>query len=328
MDTPERDNPETRGDSFLSSLNSITANDIKPAEVTPPKRRIASGLIRIGVIIVCIAVFIYSVTLLIRRVGEYTKSEDLYGLLADIWYTDDYNGSNPYGNVEYSLKDGSAAATLDYASSQNAVEESVSDVVVRNDSDLLVYIKSKMNALKKQNADAVGWITIDNTNIDYPIAYGRDNDYYINHAFDGSYSFAGTIFIDYRDEPNFDDNYNTVLYGHNLLSGKMFSQLDKFFTKSFFKKNRYIYIYNPNGMYVYQTFCVTKIDISINYTRVFFAMPDDFIEFAYGMKARSVFSTDTTFNGNDRILTLSTCTNGSNSAERYCIMAKLVEIRR
>lgn len=317
-------------DPFMRSLGEIKVGDIKKTETVRPKKRIVSALIRVAVVLVCICVFIYSVTLLIQRIGDYTRSDDLYDLLGDIWYTEDDFGSNPFGQVEYSLKDFSnAVATLDYGSSQIAAEEETpSNVVIRNDSELLVYIKSKMNALRKQNGDVIGWITIDNTNIDYPITHCGDNEYYINHSFDGNYSISGTIFADYRDEPNFDDNYNTVLYGHNLMSGKMFSQLDKFFTKSFFNNNRYIYIYNDNGMYVYETFCVTKISISVNYTRVYFANPDNFVEFAYAMKNRSVFKTDTGFNGSDKILTLSTCTNAHNNAERYCIMAKLVEIRR
>ena len=321
-------------DVFLESLYTITEDDIKGAFGVKPSKGIPSMLIRILVIIVCICVFIYSMSLLVERISDYGKNDELYSMIADIWYNQENFGSNPFGSVAYSIKNYSTGLTLDYRSSQNADEtDSVSDtedtgVVISEDSELLIYIKSKMNALRKQNSDVVGWITIDDTIIDYPVVYSGDNEYYLNHAFDDSYSIGGTPFIDFRDEPNFDDNYNTVIYGHNLMSGQMFSDLDKFFTKSFFNSNRYIYIYNDNGMYVYETFCVTKISVTINYTRVFFSQPSDFVEFAYAMKKRSAYPTDTVFTGKDKIITLSTCTNAHNSAERYCIMAKLVEIRR
>ena len=317
-------------DPFLESLDSIKVSQIKKTETEKSRSGVLSFIIRSFIVLLCVCVFIYSMTLLVKRIGDYSRSDDLYDLLADIWYKSDSSGPNPFGKVEYAIRDYSnAAATLDYNTAQTAEEDdSASSVVEKHDSELLIYIKSKMNALKKQNSDVIGWITIDNTNIDYPIAYSGDNEYYINHSFDGTYSIAGTIFMDYRDNPNFDDNYNTVIYGHNLMTGKMFSELDKFFTKSFFNDNRYIYIYNDNGMYVYETFCVTKINIAINYTRVFFSNPNEFVEFAYSMKKRSVFKTETDFNSKDKVITLSTCTNAHNKAERYCIMAKLVEIRR
>ena len=315
-------------DVFMTSLSEMTGDEIVQTKVKKANSEIRSLIIRITVIVVCLAVFLYSTSLLINRVSDYSTSGELYDSLSSMWYSGDFSGSNNFGSLEYLPKDFTFAKTADYSASQSVSGEISDPTVTQTDSDLMIWIKSMFSSLKRRNKDTMGWITIENTNIDYPIVYCDDNSYYLSRSFDGAYSKAGTIFVDYRNAKNFDDNYNTVIYGHNLMAGTMFSELDKFFTKSFFNNNRNIYIYTENGMYVYETFCVSKVKVTLDYTKVSFAAPDEFVEFCYAMKKRSVYKTDTQFTGNDRIITLSTCTNSGDASERYCVMAKLVEVRK
>ncbi|MBR2131590.1 MAG: class B sortase, partial [Oscillospiraceae bacterium] len=107
----------------------------------------------------------------------------------------------------------------------------------------MIQLRAKLNALKTQNKDFLAWITIPNTKIDYPTVHTVDNEYYLNHSFEGDYLRAGTIFADYRNSKDLMANKNTVLYGHNMMSGAMFSCISDFFSRSYFAENRYIYLY-------------------------------------------------------------------------------------
>ena len=316
-------------DVFMISLSEMTGDEIVQTKVKKTNAEIRSLIIRITVMVVCLAVFLYSTSLLINRVADYSTSDELYDSLASMWSSGNFDGSNDFGSLAYLSKDFTFAKTADYIASQSLSDEISDMTLTQEDTDLMVWIKSMFSSLKRRNADTMGWITIDYTkNINYPIVHCDDNEFYLTHSYDGTSNPAGSIFVDYRNSKNFDDNYNTVIYGHNLLAKTMFGELDKFFTKSFFYNNRRIYIYNENGLYIYETFCVSKVNVSTNYTKVDFNTPDEFVEFCYAMKKRSVHKTDTQFTGSDRIITLSTCTNVYNPSERYCVMAKLVEIQK
>ena len=80
--------------------------------------------------------------------------------------------------------------------------------------------------------EMVAWVTIDNTDIDYPVMQSSDNIKYLNTDPFGSYSLSGSIFLDSRNSPDFSDNYS-VLYGHHMERGKMFGALDFFLDSSY-----------------------------------------------------------------------------------------------
>lgn len=75
-------------------------------------------------------------------------------------------------------------------------------------------------SLKQQNADLVGWIRMD-TGASYPIVQGTDNSYYLKHSFNNTYSINGAIFMNSHNSSSWED-YNTVVYGHNMNNGSMF----------------------------------------------------------------------------------------------------------
>ena len=84
--------------------------------------------------------------------------------------------------------------------------------------------------------DMVGWITIDGTNIDYPVMQGDDNVKYLNTDPFGKYSLSGSIFLDSRNAPDFTDDYS-LLYGHHMEYGRMFGVLDSFLDESYLKRH-------------------------------------------------------------------------------------------
>ena len=99
------------------------------------------------------------------------------------------------------------------------------------------------NKLLEINNQVVGWIKIEDTDINYPIVKGEDNSYYLNHNILNESSQNGWIFMDYRNSDDLSDN-NTVIYGHNIKSGIMFSDLTQIYNG---KVNNDIYIYLKTG---------------------------------------------------------------------------------
>lgn len=90
--------------------------------------------------------------------------------------------------------------------------------------------------LRALNKDVVGWITVDGTNIDYPVLQGETNLTYMNKDVYGDFSLAGSIFLDTRNQADFSDQYS-LIYGHNMDEHLMFGDLALFKDKDFFKKN-------------------------------------------------------------------------------------------
>jgi sortase B len=84
--------------------------------------------------------------------------------------------------------------------------------------------------------DMVAWITIDGTNIDYPVMQGDDNVKYLNTDPFGKYSLSGSIFLDSRNAPDFSDDYS-LIYGHHMEYGRMFGALDDFLDASYLKSH-------------------------------------------------------------------------------------------
>ena len=91
--------------------------------------------------------------------------------------------------------------------------------------------------LVKQNPEVFGWLTIEGTNIDYPLLQADNNSKYVNTDVYGNFSLSGSIFLDYKNEKNFTD-MNNILYGHHMQKGKMFGQLDQFEDKEYFEKHK------------------------------------------------------------------------------------------
>lgn len=91
-----------------------------------------------------------------------------------------------------------------------------------------------MSALSE---DVVAWLTVDGTEIDYPVMQGVDNNEYLNKDPFGQYSLAGSIFLDARNASDFTDPYS-LIYGHHMEYGKMFGAMDAFLDEGYFDTHR------------------------------------------------------------------------------------------
>lgn len=317
------------GDPFLDSLHTLAPSDI---DSKIPKRKAGSYIgpaLRLGVLFLCVAVLITSLLSIAGSLADYHTADAYYDELAGMWGSQGDETANPFGALELAYKNTANQQTPVYGMAIQTPGDSADVIVDSGDSQEMLLLRAKLNALKTQNKDFLGWITIPDTKIDYPVVHTVDNEYYLNHSFEGNYLRAGTIFADYRNSKTLLENKNTVLYGHNMMSGSMFSCVSDFFSRSYFSENRYIYIYTSDGIFVYQTFAIrkVKIDRDVSYITTHFSTDEDFVAFANRMmNASAVKLNDVGFTENDRILTLSTCTNAHNDNERYCLQAKLVNI--
>lgn len=84
--------------------------------------------------------------------------------------------------------------------------------------------------------DLVGWLTIDGTDIDYPVMQGSDNAEYLSKDPYGGYSATGSIFLDSRSSPDFTDSFS-IIYGHHMDYGRLFGALDDFLDENYLSQH-------------------------------------------------------------------------------------------
>jgi sortase B len=184
-------------------------------------------------------------------------------------------------------------------------------------------IMSKYKNLLKINKDIAGWITINNTKINYPVLYHNDNEYYLHKDIERKNSVYGSIFLDHRNNKNMADK-NLLIYGHNMLDHSMFNNLVYFKQHSFFEKHRYIQIDNLYNKGLWEVFSVYIVDANKEMIPVNFKNNKDFLDYIKKCAKRSMYKVSTNLKENDRIATLVTCSYEINNA-RTIVQAKLVK---
>lgn len=171
--------------------------------------------------------------------------------------------------------------------------------------------------------DVKGWLTVEGTNISYPVVQAKNNDYYLRRLIDGSYNKAGSLFIDYENSSDFSDR-NTVIYGHNLKSGTMFASLAKFKKQSFYDAHPTGQLMTPHGNYTVEFFAGYVADLNSSAWDLEFESDEDFAKWLEQAQERSTFTAAVTPTVQDRVLTLSTCSYEFDNA-RYVLLGILKE---
>lgn len=190
--------------------------------------------------------------------------------------------------------------------------------------DSAVDIPVNFEELQKVNSDIYAWITIPGTSVDYPILRSEIEDFYLTHNVEKKESAYGSLYTQNYNSDDFND-FNTVIYGHNMINGTMFGDLDKYRKESFFNENQTIYIYLPNRVLTYRIFAAYVYDsthILLNYTLTNVAQRVEYIDDIYSGKYKGNIRKDMRVTASDRLITLSTC--NSNIAERYLVQAVLI----
>ncbi len=315
-------------DPFLNSLENLIPDDIAPPK--PPKKRtiydVFYSSLRYILLMICAGVFVWSVYTIAQSFIGYRDAENLYGSLADDFDSDDYS-MNLYEGSLAGKELAPSLPTPDYAASLQGVEfMGREEIEVVEYNEKFLKMKSKLNNLSIINSDLWGWIKIDNTVINYPIMQSDDNDYYLDHSYEKNFLSAGSIFADYRNYDSLMKNFHVILYGHNMRNGQMFNNVMNYLDEDFFRENPYIEIYTFDGIYTYEVFAIYETRYDYDYIRTAFPSWDEFLPYCEKLRANSMYEREgVTFEKNDRLLTLSTCTNNVTETGRYALHAKLVK---
>lgn len=249
----------------------------------------------------------------------------LYG-----FYKEYKKGSDEYDNLESSYAV-SEAETEDYDAlegdnaRQQIVGREVKTVVENNREVTLPVMINPIDFadLQSVNEDIVGWLRIRALDISYPVVQGDDNDYYLHRTFEGVENFAGCLFMNSENKPDYTDQ-NTVIYGHNMKNGSMFGKLKQFNDEEVYKKSKYFWIYTPELIYQYRIFSAGVVGKTGTTYQTFFT-EGEFEELINTAFRNSVVDNhDVEVAKDDRIVTLSTCTG--DEATRFVVMGKLEQI--
>ncbi len=179
-------------------------------------------------------------------------------------------------------------------------------------------------ALREKNPDTVGWLYVGSCGISYPIVQGEDNDYYMNHTFEGTVNSSGAIIMDYRDDKYLKD-WNTFIYGHNMKNGSMFGSLKKLLNdETLYDTDPYIYVYLPGYIYRYKIFSYykDKSDSKMYWTADTLQEYRQYIRDALSLSVRDL-GVETSEENN--MVTLVTCSGSGAGKMRFFVHGEFID---
>ena len=181
-----------------------------------------------------------------------------------------------------------------------------------------------LTALATENADCVGWLTIPDTGIDYPVMHKpNDPEHYLRRDFYGESASGGTPFLDGRNLAEA-ENQNLILYGHNMMDGSMFKPLISYLEPSFRETHKEIYLELSEKQYRYEVFAVVETNTQCSLYQ-YTDLNDPVTESNF----RAAILKETDLEGVHQApgyLTLSTCNNGGGNSRVLVIAALAGEV--
>lgn len=207
----------------------------------------------------------------------------------------------------------------------NEINQDIRNKAYENGEKEKKSIPIDFSKLIKANPDIYAWITVEGTEIDYPIVQSSEsNDYYLDHAIDGSESSAGAIFTQDYNSKDFSD-FNTVVYGHNMHNNTAFGTLKDFKSEDFFSEHDNITVYTENDIFTYKIFAAYTFDdrhLLLNYDYNSEKGRREYIDSIFNMRNMSSIINDSVdVDTDDKIITLSTCSGN----DRFLVQGVLVE---
>lgn len=168
-----------------------------------------------------------------------------------------------------------------------------------------------ISILQEENPECVGWVSIEGTDIDYPVMCSPDDpDYYLDHSFDKTSNRHGVPFLDSRC--NIDTADNLIIYGHHFAEGDMFSTLHKYASYSYYEEHPIITLETAEGASQYRIAAVLRVSGTVYPTRwsIFNSLYMNDVEFeemSQEIEAQTLYSTGVSPVYGDHLLTLATC---------------------
>ena len=190
-------------------------------------------------------------------------------------------------------------------------------------------ILEELQAIYELNNDVVGWITIEGTNIDYPVMQTpKDSDYYLHTSFYHDYADEGCLYVRGSCDV-FKPSDNLTIYGHNMLNGSMFRHLHKYKEKSFYENNKYIQFDTLYERHTYEIIAVFQTSGTFGKGFAYHLFDEaksaeKFDEFVAKCKELGMYDIPTTAEYGDKLITLSTCDKTALENGRLVVVAKRI----
>ena len=174
-------------------------------------------------------------------------------------------------------------------------------------------MKNPLQSAEEINSNVVGWITINGTHIDFPVAQAEDNDFYLHNGFDGKYNNElGCPFLDYRCVCDF-SGFNSIIYGHHMTDQRMFADIALFKDRSFLQSHQTGTLITKNGERHIQFFAYMNVtETASAYHAVFVsdAEKNEYIDYIFSdAQYTSGYNSEELKEKDDlHLILLSTCT--------------------
>lgn len=253
--------------------------------------------------IAMIALTVGSGVMLSLELGQYERSAQTYAELTE------------YITVE-------TAAPAEDGGENNAQIEDAPEVDPGAPSVLLPDVD--FAALREKGPGVTAWLTLEGTVINYPVAQGQDNSYYLKHLYDGTANKVGCLFVDYENAPGFADR-NNIIYGHNMRDGSMFASLLSYQEQAYYDEHPTMLLVTPDGGYVAELFTtfVASPSEAPGVSPWTLKWKDDgaYTTWLNALRERSLFQSEVSVTSSDKVLTLSTCTHSGK--DRFIVMGML-----
>ncbi len=300
-------------------------------------------VIRAVLLLLFLAVFIFSAIMLIRSLMEFRKESVEQGRLEEDFLVFEDPGYNatvgetlalattpPETELQTTANHGiipdwetGGPTGVEHTTAETTEPPLPEATVPAGPKPLWPNFSVNWDSLMARNSDVIGWIWMYDSEISYPVLLGETNNTYIHTTLDGQYAKFGSIFADYRASADFSDR-NTIIYGHNGGYGVKFGGLMNYRLYSHWDSHRYICIMTPSGMNKYLIYSAYVTNAYGNTYTMYFDSDSHFKAFIDQTVADSEINTGIVPGIGNRIITLSTCTNNADD-ERMVVHAVLVE---
>ena len=264
--------------------------------------------LRRAVTLICAAVFLFSLYQLLDINRDYREAEKLYE-----------DTANQYTTMADPEKDPTMDFDLgEYLSAQP-------------DADLnSPPIEVDFTELLRINDDIIGWIYMADTVVNYPVLQGQNNFYYLDKTYYKNYLASGSIYLDSDNERDFSDNHS-IIYGHNMKNHTMFGDLSDLRDEKVLAKHPYVDLILIDGTWLRYEICsMYRAHVDDGTYGVPLNKKSNFKPFRELIASKNMHRDSEGLElpevrEDDKVLTLSTCTEDSADLERFVVHAVLIK---
>ena len=261
-------------------------------------RATKKGVMRI-LTLLCLAVFLFSAWKLVGIFQEYREAEQLYN-----------DAANEFTTLN-SDQDKEHAVPVPSMREQAPVEVDFSNLLKIND-------------------DIIGWIYMEDTVVNYPLLQGENNLYYLDKTLYKKYLASGSIYLDCDNEPDFSDAHS-IIFGHNMKNHTMFGDLSDLRDEDYLKEHPYVDLILTDGTWMRYEICsMYRAHVEDGTFRAPLNKAKNFKPFMELITEKNMHADSEldlpVVQEDDKVLTLSTCTEDSADLERFVVHAVLVSV--